>query len=149
MDLQRYDFTTNENFLDYEFYSEGPNGKIKKVVKFSIQNAEGTTYFNLAFGNWDEENKKLDDKAISNNNDRDIILATVAMTVLDFFDQYTDALVYIKGSTPARTRLYQIGIAANLIEIEKTLKIYGYTKTNKWQPFCKKVNFEAFFVLRK
>lgn len=33
--------------LDYEFESEGPKGKIKKLVSYVPQNARGVTYFNF------------------------------------------------------------------------------------------------------
>jgi hypothetical protein len=50
MNLERYTFLTNESFVDFEFESYGPQGKIKKVVRYSPQNANGITYFNLGFG---------------------------------------------------------------------------------------------------
>jgi hypothetical protein len=40
--------------------------------------------FNLAFGDWDDEGMKINDRTRSNNGDRQKILATVATTVLDF-----------------------------------------------------------------
>jgi hypothetical protein len=36
--------------LEFEFESDGPKGKIKKVVRYSPQNANGITDFNLGFG---------------------------------------------------------------------------------------------------
>lgn len=33
-------------------------------------------------------------------------------------------MVYAKGSTPARTRLYQIGIISNWDQIEPLLEVY-------------------------
>ncbi len=57
-------------------------------------------------------------------------------------------MVYAKGSTPSRTRLYQMGIAANFKEISSLLHIYGFLNGN-WHQFEKNINYEAFFVLRK
>lgn len=34
MNLPRYNYFTND-FQDYEFYSDGPKGKIKKLITFS------------------------------------------------------------------------------------------------------------------
>jgi hypothetical protein len=45
----RYPFSTNKNYLNFEFESDGPNGKIKKVVRFSPENTGGKIFFNLAF----------------------------------------------------------------------------------------------------
>nr|WP_262899634.1 hypothetical protein [Chryseosolibacter histidini] len=134
--------------MDFEFESNGPNGKIKKVVRYSPQNANGVTYFNLGFGDWNETIGKIDDSAISNNQDRERILATVAATVLEFTRRFPDAMVYATGSTPARTRLYQMAIAANCNEIELFLTVYGFADNN-WHPFKKGVNYTAFLAMRK
>ena len=148
MNLERYKYSTNESFLDFEFYSEGPKGKVKKIVHFSPQNANGITYFNLGFGDWNEEKKQVDDKIITNNQDREKILATVASTVLEFTRHFPDVMVYAKGSSSARTRLYQMALVANWKEIEPLLHVYGFSK-GKWLPFERNINYEAFLVLRK
>jgi len=148
MNLVKYPFLTNDTFLDFEFESAGPNGRIKKVVRYSPQNANRITYFNLAFGDWNEDAKKIDDSAISNNKDRKRVLATVAATVLEFTAHFPDVLVYAKGSTLARTRLYQIGISTNWQEIEPLLSVYGFTN-GEWVPFRKNINYEAFLATRK
>lgn len=148
MNLERYEYSTNETFLDFQFESEGPNGKIRKVVRYSPQNANSITYFNLGFGDLNEETGKVDDLATSNNKDRDKILATVAATVLEFTENFPDIMVYAKGSTPARTRLYQMGIILNWDQIQPLLKVYGFEGGN-WERFAKNVNYEAFIVLRK
>jgi len=36
MNLDRYSYLPANNFKGYSFYSEGPNGKIKKTVVYSI-----------------------------------------------------------------------------------------------------------------
>jgi hypothetical protein len=148
MNLDAYQYKTNESHLDYEFHSEGPKGRIKKVVRYTPRNAGGITYFNLGFGDWDEAKKRVDDRAITNNQDRDKILATVAITVLEFTRHFPDIPVYATGSTPSRTRLYQIGIAANWNTIEPLLYVYGY-KGTRWESFQKGINYGGFMVLRK
>jgi hypothetical protein len=50
MNFDAYQYKTSESYLDYEFYSEGPRGKIKKVIRYTPRNAGGITYFNLGFG---------------------------------------------------------------------------------------------------
>lgn len=125
-----------------------PNGKIKKVVRFTPRNAGGVTYFNLGFGDWNETKRRIDDRAISNNHDRDKILATVAFVVLEFTAHFADVWVYAQGSTPARTRLYQMGIAAYWNEIVALLNVFGYAN-GKWESFRKHINYEAFIVIRK
>jgi hypothetical protein len=148
MNLERYPYTVSKTFLDFEFESEGPKGKIKKIVRYSLQNANGITYCNLGFGDLNPNTRKIDDLVISNNKDRSKILATVAATVLAFTEQFPDIMVYAEGSTPVRTRLYQIGIITHWKQIRPFLEVYGYAG-GEWMKFRKTINYEAFIVLRK
>lgn len=149
MNQPQYRFQTNDSYLDFEFESNGPNGRIKKVVRYSPRNVKGMTYFNLGFGDWNEAEGRIDDSSTSNNQDTQKVLATVAATVLEFTAVYSDMLVYAKGSNPARTRLYQMGICANLAKIEPILDIYALTKGGNWEPFQTGTNYEAFMARRK
>lgn len=148
MNLEQYPIRTNASYLDFEFDSEGPNGTIRKVVRFSPQNSNKITYFNLGFGDLDLKTGAINDLSKSNNNDREKILATVAATVLVFTKHFPDVMVYAQGSTPARTRLYQMGIAANWVEIGNLLQVYGFTQ-GKWFEFQSDTNYDAFLVIRK
>src|SRR5690606_4928818 len=148
MNLEHYQFKTNHSHLDFEFESVGPKGKIKKIVRFSPQNANGITYFNLAFGDLHTETGIISDFSKSNNGDREKTLTTIARIVLVFTEHFPDVMVYAQGSTPARTRLYQMGICGKIDEIQEILHVYGYTN-GKWQLFETKVNYEAFLVSRK
>lgn len=149
MSSERYNFETLDNCFEFSFYSEGPKGRIKKVVRYTPQYTNGMTYFNLGFGDMDDEENEINDLAISNNHDRDKILSTVAATVLVFTDHFPNVMIYAKGSTPARTRLYQIGIVANWEKIDPLLNVLGYTEDNGWEKFVKNFNYEAFMVFRK
>jgi len=73
MNLPKYPVKANDERFEYEFYSEGPKGNIKKTVIYSQIEED---LFNLAFGEWNEKLQKLDDSVRSNNGDRDKILAT-------------------------------------------------------------------------
>ncbi|MES2701583.1 MAG: hypothetical protein V4649_03040 [Bacteroidota bacterium] len=148
MHNEKYDCLANRNFLNYEFESYGPKGSIKKVVRFSPQNADGITYFNLGFGDLNTATGEIDDLSISDNKDKDIVLSTIASIVIDFTSVFPDIMVYAKGSTSSRNRLYQMGIAANLEEITALVEVFGF-KDNTWKPFEKNINYEAFIVLRK
>jgi hypothetical protein len=145
MQLETYSIVSTDEHKFYEFYSEGPKGRIKKVVIYRKAIGLRDNIFNLAFGDWDEKFQRLDDRVVSNNNDRQKILATVASTVLQFMKYHPDAIVYAEGSTPSRTRLYQMGITAYLSEISKHLDVYGF-RLEDWEPFQPGKNFEAFAV---
>jgi hypothetical protein len=145
MKIATYPFVRRPESFYYEFYSEGPNGSIKKVVEYFRLEEWKTEVFNLAFGDWDEENNRINDLSISNNADREKVLATVASTVIDFIVNHPDAIIIATGSTASRTRLYQMGIAKVLDEIDQGFEIQGYTN-NSWRPFQKGVNYSAFLL---
>lgn len=50
MKLEKYDFYMNETLQSFYFFSEGPKGKFRKVINFTLHNSYGTPYFNLGFG---------------------------------------------------------------------------------------------------
>jgi hypothetical protein len=148
MDLEAYPLFSNNHNRVYEFYSEGPRGKIKKIVFYKQLEEWGGNIFNLSFGDWDEEKQKINDKVTSNNADRKKVLFTIAATVLDFTKHYPGAVVYARGVTPSRTRLYQIGIASYLEEITQLFKMYGFS-SGTWEDFKRGRNYEAFIAKSK
>lgn len=150
MDIPKYDYRVNKDALSYEFFSDGPKGRIKKIVKFSLQYlSDQTAFYNLTFGDWNEAEKKIDDLIISNNNDKEKILATVALTIIEFSDQYPMMPVYVQGSTPARTRTYQMGINRHFEEIEHLFYVFGLVENSGWHPFTIGTNYSAFLILKK
>lgn len=149
MNLPRYNYSASDNYLDFEFESDGPKGKVRKIIRYSPQNSAGITYFNLAFGDINKKTGKIDDLSITDNQDREKILATIAATLIEFTRHFPDVMVYATGSTSARTRLYQMGISKNWNEIDEVLYVFGYEEIAGWQPFLKNVNYQAFLVKRK
>lgn len=147
MNLERYPYFASDDFKNYYFYSSGPNGQIKKGVRFSKMSDHPIMY-NLAFGDMSGHTDMIDDLVISNNNDRDIVLATVANTIFDFTANYGNHYIFARGSTPSRTRLYQIGITAMLVDIKRNFDVYGF-KNGLWRSFQKNTNYTAFLVKRK
>ncbi len=146
MNLPHYNYKTTD-FQEYEFYSVGPKGVIKKIVRFQKIQEEPVIY-NLAFGDQDEITGDINDAVTSNNEDRDIVLATVSRTVIEFCDHYGDHFILAKGSTPVRTRLYQMGINKLIAEIRSDFDVYGFTG-ELLHKFETNVNYDAFLVKRK
>ena len=105
--------------------------------------------YNLGFGDKDPQSGYIDDLSITNNNDSQKVLATVARTLYVFTEQYPDAIVFAMGSTVARTRLYRMGITNNLAAIEEDFDIFGLTMDEEWEPFRKNVTYHGFSVRRK
>ena len=145
MQRARYPVVTSDNPYVYTFISEGPKGKIAKGIFYTP--IEENLY-NLGFGDLNEDFSDLSDSSRSNNGDRDKVLTTVAFTALNFTSNFPDAIIFIEGSTPARTRLYQMGIAANLVEINDNFIIRGFVD-DLWEVFQVGRNYEAFLVSRK
>ena len=77
----------------------------------------------------------------------DVVLATVAQTLLTFFDRHPGTRVIFFGSTPARTRLYQIGIAQELDKVRNRFEVKGIVN-NAIEPFQRNKNYDAFVFER-
>lgn len=148
MDVRGYDYKIFDQLWSYEFISEGPKGKIRKIVQFIPFNYNGRACFNLFLGDWNEEINSADELTISNNQDSLIVLITVAKIVLEFTNGFPGAIIHIKGNTPSRTRLYQIGITKHWVDISALFTVFGYAN-KEWQVFLKNVNYEAFMAYRK
>lgn len=146
MHLDRYQLKAETTLMVFEFVSEGPKGKIAKIVQYSETNLKG--FYNLGFGDKDIETGEISDSIVTNNDDSQKVLATVASTVYAFTDKHPDSWVFATGLTKARTRLYRIGITNNIMEIKKDFHVYGL-QDNQWVKFKKGVEYDAFLVRRK
>lgn len=140
--MERYVAVADSTHRTFEFWSEGPNGAIRKIVRYRHLDMG---IYNLGFGDWNEKSLLMEDKARSNNLDRDKVLATVAFTVLDFMKFHPGITVFIEGSTGSRTRLYQIQIKSLWHWISQLVYVEGFVK-DKWEPFRKDGSYEAFMV---
>ena len=146
MDLEKYAFWFRDD--RYVFISKGPKGKIEKAVRFYKVADEPFFQYSLSFGDWDERWGRINDRIVTNNGDRQKILATVAAIVIDFTVGNSDAGVFATGSTPSRTRLYQMGIGMYYSVIAAVFEIQGLIR-GVWEPFQKGRPYIAFFVKRK
>lgn len=141
----KYLYKTNSSFLDYEFESVGPKGVIKKIARFSEM---GTNVYNFGFGDLDRATGEISDTVVSNNEDGDKVLVTVANIIYDFTNVYLEAAVFIQGTTRARIRRYQMGINKYWPQINPIFEIFGL-KGQKWEPFRPVENYDAFLGRRK
>ncbi len=132
--------------MTFEFESEGKIGRVTKLVAFQPTNLKGV--YNLAFGDKNADTGQINDKIITDNGDRDKVLATVAATVYAFTDKYPDSWVYLTGSTKSRTRLYRMGISRFFEELNKDFEVYG-PLDESWEEFKPNKEFEGFLVRRK
>jgi hypothetical protein len=146
MKLIRYDYQTKGNAELFRFTSIGPNGRIKKLIVYSQMLQE--YIYNLAFDDYQEETDTINDAIATNNNDSKKVLATVASTLYLFTEKHPDCWVYATGSNDAITRLYRMGITANLEEIMEDFEIWSL-RNSVWYEFEKRNEYEAFLVNKK
>ncbi len=126
MKQDKYQLKSSKSLTVFEFISEGPKGRIKKIVQLSETNLKD--FYNLGFGDKNEDSEEIDDTIITNNGDSQKVLATVAATVYAFTEKNPNAWIYATGSTKVRTRLYRIGITNYIKEIKKDFEVYIRTK---------------------
>jgi len=112
-------------------------------------NWDGYDHYNLGFGDYDPALKNVNDITISDNLDRDKILATVAATTLEFTDRFKGCRILVRGSTPSRTRLYQMKIGEYYHSITELFDVQGLTLQGLWSAFRKGENYQAFIIRRK
>jgi hypothetical protein len=108
VNLPKYQLKAENELIVFEFISEGPKGKIPKIIRFDETHIEDV--YNLGFGDKNLETGDLDDMSVSNNADSEKVLATVVSAIYAFTDKYAGKWIYATGSTDSRTRLYRMGI---------------------------------------
>jgi hypothetical protein len=94
------------------------------------------------------ENGSFDDSTVSDNGDKNKVLSTVFQILSYFLSLYSDSTVLFAGSSPSRTRLYQITIS---IEFEKATQIFNTSGFygDSFEPFIKNKSYEAFAISKK
>ena len=147
MTKPKYLYKSEEDFLVYEFISEGPKGHIRKMVKYSFTGTENV--YILGFGDFDTETNEINDFSVTNNGDSEKVLSTVASTVYAFTQKYPTLWVLATGSTSVRTRLYRMGITNNLKEIQVDFAVFGLNDKGLWEEFIVGEDYEAFLITKK
>ena len=145
MNLPKYKVIPNRTGKTYNFVSEGKKGIIYKVISF--QEIEEGLY-NLGMGDVNPITKELDDKVVSNNGDTEKVLGSVVAAIYAFTARYPDVWVYAEGSTPARTRLYQMNIVKYFEQITADFELQCLLN-QEWEDFRFNVNYEAFVIKSK
>ena len=144
---------------EYIFFSTGPIGKIELRIIFQRDESETeVSLYNLAFGAWDSVLGDIDDTVQLRNGDMDKILATVAQTALNFMENNPEVYIFAQGSTPARTRKYQMGISKFFKEATSTWTIMGLATDEisgegafggRWEKFQSGTKYAAFLLFAK
>ncbi|GHV45710.1 hypothetical protein FACS1894180_8450 [Bacteroidia bacterium] len=141
--MQRYEIIPLNDY-DYCFFSKGVKTIIEKRVAF--RPSDLPNYFRLSFG--DFINGYIEEDITTNNNDTELVIATVAWCVICFTQKSKDIRVKFSGITKARTRLFSIWISKNSDELLKYLHIYGYIN-NKCEKFRSNIRYNSFLISAK
>lgn len=147
MQLEQYEVDISGEHTVYEFVSVGKQGRIEKVVAYTPIGEE-SSYYNLGFGDVDEEIGDWNDKVVSDNGDHRKVLATVAATVVDFLNYRPEATIYAEGNTNLKNHLYRRSIEGIIDRISQYYEVEGYTEADSWEPFERNRPYEAFLIRR-
>ncbi|HVU58664.1 MAG TPA: hypothetical protein VHD83_26575 [Puia sp.] len=135
----------SDDFNIFDFISTGKNGDILKRVVFSKTEEVGV--YNLALGDVEEDNE-MNDHVITDNGDRNKVLATVAAIVEAYTKRFPFRWIIFRGNTEERTRLYRMALGLHLDELSSLYEIWAY-KDEQLVPFTKNLKTTAFLIKRK
>jgi len=147
MNLDRYEYAREWAYKEYSFYSEGPNGRILKVVSFVLMSSRPVRIYNLALGDWNNEYGEPDYWSVTNNGDTEKVFATVAAIILDFTSTAGSVLIQLEGNSPARKRLYQMTINRYRNEIAKIFQVLGRVNY-QLEAFQKNTAYDLILIAR-
>lgn len=134
-------------YSTFDFISEGRYGCIQKRITFTP--THWINVYNLAFGDI-TEGGDIDDFKISDNGDRNKILATIVKVVEAYTNKYPERWVYFTGNTDQRTRLYRMAVSLHLEELSTFFEIFAeINEKEEFVRFQKGLNINAFLVKRK
>jgi len=138
-----YDIKPSAEKQYYLFTSEGPKGKINKIVLFQ---GIGENRYNLAFG--DLLFGQLDDEVVSNNRDFVKVLSTVAACVYDFVKAYPGIELEIEPVDEKRKMLYNAVFKRHHLFIRQQFRILGVI-TDTLEPYSQEKLYDRFELYHK
>ena len=143
MKTDYYEAVPSEDCLIFRFESISEFRSIPKIIAYT-KLSRGSKHYNLSLCDI-LEGGKICDLSISNNSDMHKVIATVVKSMITFFGVYPDFSIYIRGSTPGRTRLYNIIISKELSEAKRIFEIYGFRGKTK-EVFIPNRVYDAFLI---
>ncbi|SKB58782.1 DUF6934 family protein [Dyadobacter psychrophilus] len=145
MHYEAYCFTSNSENTRFQFQSVGKRGVFEKVIFITAMSDD---IYNLALVDYNVETEEYNDISVTDNGDMPEVLATVLKAVTIFLNINPTKTIYFEGSSPARTRLYQIAISKIYNYDESEFLIQG-SKGENWSIFEPNINFESFLIKKK
>jgi hypothetical protein len=145
MNQPYYNFEIFEDAFRFEFESTSSEKTITKAILFQKTNL--LEYYNLTLADIQPDGSN-DIFSKSNNGDLEKILSTVIQTILVFLVYYPFAKVVFTGSTPSRTRLYQIVLSKELDDVKEKFEVIGFTE-EKIETFQRNQSYLGFIISNK
>ncbi|MCF0064211.1 hypothetical protein MUK70_26530 [Dyadobacter chenwenxiniae] len=139
-----YPYLASEDYLSFTFKSISEKRIICKKAEFLPISDD---IYNFAFGDLADENA-IDDRAVTDNKDMNMVLATIIQILLEFLETHKNKAVYFQGSTTSRTRMYQIILRREKPNWENRLIVYGIFN-DEIMPYETDFSFDAFIVKQK
>jgi hypothetical protein len=143
MITESYYYVALGNNLYYYFQSEGKQGKIDKIVTFSLLKNK---YWNLAFG--DLQGQRMNDSVVSNNHDIVKLISTVAKIAYDFSDRFPKRGIEITPVDEKRKRLYNHVFRRNYDDIDSNFHIIGL-QNDVAEKYSPEKSYDKFRLKRK
>lgn len=134
-----------EGYSVFVFFSIGRKGMVPKRIVFAP--TEYDNVYNLVFGDIDMDGE-INDYSISDNGDRNKVLATVTHAIDIYLNSYPERLIFFTGSTKGRTRLYRMAISLNFEYLSSKFEVHCQTDTGIF-PFEKNMEVIGFLIRRK
>lgn len=141
-----YELKTGETLELFEFVSEGPKGKINKIVKFNPTAIAG--FYNLTLGDKNLLTNDINDKVITDNTDTAEVLVTIISAIYAFTNSKKEAWVYAIANSEPRARLYRMGINKCFSSLQNDFNLFGFYGGG-WEKFRKEADYIAFALKRK
>ena len=140
-----YSFSRSSDFKSFEFISSGKKGDVLKRVQFIPTETPHT--FNLGLGDVDPS-VNIFETITTDNGDTRKLLNTINKIVLEFLKTNQLYQVIIKGTTPARNRLFKMHISSNIDSLTDQFIVFGYSG-GIWEKFKKGHSYTIFLIRHK
>lgn len=144
MDTPWYDY-----FPDYFgrmfYFASSADGKIDKVLLF--KHLDDPEVFEITLGNLRTDGS-IDVDGSGDHGDAALVLSTVAKAIEFFLSDHPEAEIFIEGTTPGRTRLYQMAIVRELDDLGRYFDVSGFTGSRE-EFFQSGRNYQSFTISLK
>lgn len=126
MNAAFYESILNGKHVMFWFTSTGRVSIIKAIL--FRPTSEPNTY-EMLLGDLNPDGS-IDLEMRSNNDDTENVLSAAAKSIAFFLSDHQEAKVVIEANTDARTRLYQITIGREMVDLGEYLEVCGFDGDN-------------------